>query len=107
MGSVRLLEDDPIMQTRQFFIDNDDGSYTIATEHDDALLLESNQEERTYHRGGERWGEGRIHSRVPHWKLFELVKEGVLDPDMNLNRPRFTRWANSSKNVWKIRHGRI
>lgn len=103
-----LLDEDTLLGTRQWLLDGEKpGEYVVATQHFDEPILAANYEERKHHRGFERWGEGRIHSRVPHWQLLELVKQGVVDPDLNLNTPCATRWFNSSANVWRIRHGRI
>lgn len=108
MSDAVLFDYDPVTMTKQWFVPSDDGEqFTIVSETDHGPLLEANAEERKYHRGGERWGGGRIHSRIPNTVLFDLVKKGILGPDMNLNTPAATKWVNSSENIWKIRHGRV
>lgn len=105
--SWTLLDEDPLTLTREYFIDNGDGSFTIATEEDYGPLLQSNHEQRMHHGERDRWGEGRIHSRIPPTVMFDLMKRGILGPDMDANTPAMTRWVNSSENIWKIRSGRV
>jgi hypothetical protein len=107
VGQPEFFDYDALTQARQYLEPNEKGEYRIITVHDDSALLAANAEERKYHRGGERWGEGRIHTRLPPWKLLDLVKEGVLDPDLDLNTPRARKWFNSTANIFKVRHGRI
>lgn len=105
--SASLLDFDPLTLTREWFVPNDDGSFTIATEQDVGPLLEANQVERNNRPRHERWGGGQIHSRIPNIVLWELMRTGVLGPNMDLNTAAMGRWINSTKNLWRIRGGRV
>lgn len=104
--SWELFDDDPLTLTKQYFHDNGDGTYTVATVEDYGPLLEDNYHQRVHNDERAKWGDGKIHTRLPNTVLFDLMRRGIIGDDFDLNTPKMRRWINSSENIWRVRGGR-
>lgn len=98
-----LIDDDVLTMTRQFFIDNDDGTFTIATEEDQSLVLANNQELRKQSDVHQRWGDGQLVASIPMNLYWDLYRRGIIQDEKAMKR-----WLNSSENVvFRKRLGRV
>lgn len=100
----RLLEDDPITGTRQWFVPSPDGeTFTIATEQDITPLLEQAHEARKVMDKHQRWGDGQLVARIPNSVLFDPKNRHLLRDQAALKR-----WLNDPENkVFRLREGKV
>ena len=90
----RLLSYDPQTLTRQWFKDNEDGSFDIVTEQEMDPVLANNQELRKDGDVHKRWGEGQLVASIPMSVWWDLWQKGIVQDE-----PVFKRWLNDSTNL--------
>jgi hypothetical protein len=99
--SWELFDEDPLMMTKTYFVDNEDGSYTLVTEEDQSLVLENNLELRKQQDRHQRWGDGQLVASIPMTLYWDLYARGIVQDEAAMKR-----WLNSSENVmFRKRHG--
>jgi hypothetical protein len=97
----RLLDDDPITGTRQWFVPSDDGrTFQIVTEQVVTPILADNAERR---KTRERWGDGQLVARIPNVVMDDLIHKGIAQ-----DNSAFRRWLNDPTNkVFRLREGKV
>jgi hypothetical protein len=100
----RLLEDDPITGTKEWFVPSSDGeTFGIATEQNITPLLEQAYENRKAMDKHQRWGDGQLVARIPNSVLFDPKNRHLLRDDTALKK-----WLNDPDNaVFRLRYGKV